>query len=402
MKITQDKVTRIPLPDGKSEHIVFDQTMPGFGVRIRAGDKGQHRTFIAQYKIGSKHRRITLGNVAKVTLENARQEARRIFGKVANGHDPANEKAERRTAASHTLDATIARYLETKAIELKPRSLLEVKRHLEKNWQPLHNISIASISRANVAATLSTIAKTNGSVTANRARTALSAMFRWAIGEGRCDHNAVTGTNIQQENGHRERSLSDSEVAKVWLAAPQNDYGTIVKLLMLTGCRREEIGGLKWSEVDLEARTITIAKERTKNSQEHVVPLCDAAISILQGIMRRGDRDFVFGIARDGGFSGWAKSKIRLDKAVALKEDWRLHDLRRTVRTGLGKLGVQPHVAEAVLNHLPPKLIRTYDRNTYAAEKKAALDLWASHVMVAIVQATGANVTTIKSVKPRS
>ena len=108
MKITQDKVTRILLPQGKSEHIVFDETMPGFGIRIRAGDKGEHRTFIAQYKIGSKHRRITLGNVRKVTLENARQEARRIFGKVANGHDPANEKAERRRAASHTLDATIA------------------------------------------------------------------------------------------------------------------------------------------------------------------------------------------------------------------------------------------------------------------------------------------------------
>jgi integrase len=228
-------------------------------------------------------------------------------------------------------------------------------------------------------------------------------MFRWAIGEGLCDHNAVTGTNIQQENGHRERSLSDSEVAKVWLSAPQNDYGNIVRLLLLTGCRREEIGGLRWSEIDLEARTITIAKERTKNSQEHVVPLPDAALSILQDLVRRGDRDFVFGIAREGGFSGWAKSKSRLDKAVALEEDWRLHDLRRTVRTGLGKLGVQPHVAEAVLNHLPPKLIRTYDRNTYAAEKQAALDAWAAHLKVAVAQATGANVTAIPktSIKPR-
>jgi len=165
---------------------------------------------------------------------------------------------------------------------------------------------------------------------------------------------------------------------------------------MLTGCRREEVGGLRWSEVDLEARTITIPGERTKNNVEHVVPLADAAISILQGIMRRGERDFVFGIAREGGFSGWAKSKTRLDKAVALKDEWRLHDLRRTVRTGLGKLGVQPHVAEAALNHLPPKLIRTYDRNTYASEKKAALDLWASHLKVAIAQATGANVMPIR------
>ena len=400
MKFTShDKVIRIPLPAGKSEHIEFDEAMPGFGIRIRAGDKAQHRTFIAQYKIGDKHRRITLGDARKVTLENARKEARRIFGEVANARDPANEKAERRSAASHTLDATIARYLEAKATELKPRSMVEVKRHLEKDWQSLHDFAIASIGRPNVAATLSAIAKSNGNVTANRARAALSAMFRWAIGEGLCDHNPVTGTNRQEENGHRERSLSDSEVAKVWLAAPENDYGTIVKLLLLTACRREEIGSLKWSEVDPEARTITIAKERTKNGMEHIVPLPDAAFSILQGIMRRGERDFVFGIARDGGFSGWSKSKIALDKAAALREGWRLHDLRRTVRTGLGKLGIQPHIAEAVLNHLPPKLIRTYDRNKYESEKRVALDKWAAHLKVAIAQATGANVTALR--KPR-
>jgi len=395
MKFTQASVDRFKLEAGKSEHIEFDESMPGFGLRIRAGDKAQHRTFIAQYKIGEKHRRITLGDVRKVTLENARKEARRIFGSVANGHDPANEKAERRSAASHTLDATIARYLEAKATELKPRSLEEVERHLKKDWQPLHNLAIASIGRANVAATLSAIAK-RSNVTANRSRAALSAMFRWAIGEGLCENNPVTGTNRQDENGHRERSLTDSEVAKVWLAAPENDYGNIVRLLMLTGCRREEIGSLTWSEIDLAARTITIAKERTKNGIEHSVPLPDAALSILQGIMRRGDRDYVFGIARDGGFSGWSKSKIALDQAVALKEDWRLHDLRRTVRTGLGKLGVQPHVAEAVLNHLPPKLIRTYDRNPYAAEKRDALDKWATHLKTVIAQATGTNVTVLR------
>jgi integrase len=221
-------------------------------------------------------------------------------------------------------------------------------------------------------------------------------MFRWAIGEGLCDHNPVTGTNRQDENGHRERSLNDSEVAKVWLAAPENDYGNVVRLLLLTGCRREEIGSLKWSEIDNEARAITIPKERAKNGIEHIVPLPDAALSILRGIRRRGDRDYAFGIAREGGFSGWSKAKIALDKAVAVKEEWRLHDLRRTVRTGLGKLGVQPHIAEAVLNHLPPKLIRTYDRNAYTAEKRDALDKWATHLKTVVAQATGANVTSFR------
>ena len=100
--------------------------------------------------------------------------------------------------------------------------------------------------------------------------------------------------------------------------------------------------------------------------------------------------------ADGSGFSGWSKAKAALDKEAKLKEAWTLHDLRRTVRTGLGKLGVRPHVAEAVLNHLPPKLIRTYDRNTYENEKREALDLWASHLAVAVAQATGGNVTALR------
>lgn len=395
MKFTQSNVrTWSDFPKGKSDHIEFDELMPGFGLRIRAGDKKQHRTFIAQYKIGAKHRRMNLGNIAKVTLEDARQEARIIFGKVAAGKDPANEKAEARQVIAHTLGAKIPDYLDAIRAKLKPSSYREATRYLENHWRPLHGLALASIARANVAAQVSTIAKASGPVAANRSRASLSTFFRWAIGEGLCDLNPVVGTNQQAEAGPRERSLSDQEAAAVWLAAPDNHFGQIVRLLLLTGCRRDEIGSLRWSEIDIEARTITLPRERTKNGQEHVVPLSDAALAIVASIGRR-DRDYVFGIGK-GGFQGWSKAKALIDQDTKLKEDWTLHDLRRTVRTGLGKLGVQPHVAEAVLNHLPPKLIRTYDRNTYAADKKAALDRWATHLMIAIAQATGANVTTIR------
>jgi integrase len=402
MKFTQSAVDRFKIEAGKAEHIEFDETMPGFGLRVRAGDKKQHRTFIAQYKIGSKHRRITLGNVSKVTLEDAKQRAKIIFGKVADGKDPANEKAEARQVASHTLGAKIADYLAAKIATMKPRSYQETKRHLEIHWKPLHGLALASIGRANVAAQVSTIAKDSGPVAANRSRASLSAFFRWAIGEGLCDHNPVAGINKQEEAGPRERSLSDTEAATIWLAAPDNDYGRIVRLILLTGCRRDEIGSLKWSDIDTKERTITLPAERTKNKTAHTVPLSDTALAILKDIPRRANRDFVFGIGQ-GGYSGWSKSKADLDAVVKLKEDWTLHDLRRTVRTGLGKLGIAPHVAEAALNHLPPKLIRTYDRNTYLVEKKTALDLWASHLMVAVAQASGANVTTLRkaSMKPR-
>jgi integrase len=135
------------------------------------------------------------------------------------------------------------------------------------------------------------------------------------------------------------------------------------------------------------------AERAHQDGQAHTVPLSDKALAILQSIPRR-DRIHVFGVGK-AGFSGWSKSMDRFGAAVNLKTPWTLHDIRRTVRTGLGMLGVAPHVAEAVLNHLPAKLIRTYDRNTYEPEKRAALELWASHLAVAIAQASGANVARL-------
>ena len=398
MEFKQATVAKFAMPAGKSEHIEFDEGMPGFGLRIRKGDKGEHRTFIAQYKIGAKHRRMTLGNVAKVTLDNARKEAKKIFGKVAIGEDPANEKTAARAEASNTLDGIITAYLEAKKAEFRDRSYTATEYYLNTIWKPLHKLTLPAVNRATIAAQVRIIAKENGPVSANRARASLSAMFRWAIGEGLAEENPVAGTNKQEENGPRERTLSDGEAAAVWLAAPANDYGRIVQLILLTACRRDEIGSLQWPEIDLEARTITLPKERTKNGQEHIVPLCDAAVEILKAIPRRDKRLYVFGTG-DGGYSGWSKSKVSLQNIAKLKTDWTLHDLRRTVRTGFGMLGVAPHVAEAALNHLPSKLIRTYDRNTYAAEKKAAFDLWAGHLAVAIAQANGANVTRLQSRK---
>ena len=393
MKLTLANVARIHLPSGKTEHIEFDEAMPGFGLRIRGNGKKEHRTYIAQYKIGSKHRRMTLGNAAKVTLESARAHARKIFAQRELGKDPANDRADVRKAAGHTLGAEIVKYLAVKERKLKPRSYIETKRHLRKGLEAATRHCHRQHRPGQVAATLGAIAK-GSAVTANRSRAALSAFFRWAIGEGLCDQNPVTGTNRQEENGPRERALSDAELAKVWLAAPDNDYGRIVQLLIFTGCRRDEIGGLKRSEIDLAARTLTLSLDRTKNSQQHVVPLSDDALAIIKAIPRR-DREHVFGTGK-GGFSGWSKSKKTIEQTAKLKTDWTLHDLRRTARTGWGKLGVQPHVAEAILNHLPAKLIRTYDRNTYAAEKKAALDLWAAHLKVAVAQASGANVTALR------
>src|SRR5262249_32722451 len=164
-----------------------------------------------------------------------------------------------------------------------------------------------------------------GAVAANRARAALSGMFRWAIGERLCAVNPVVGTNRKDEPPPRERSLSDQEAATTWLASGDDDYGRILRLLLLTPCRRDEIGNLQWSEVDFKNRTLLIARSRTKNRTDHLVPLPEAALAILKDIPRR-DREYVFGMGTQG-FSGWSKSKTRLDQKLDFSESWRLHDL---------------------------------------------------------------------------
>jgi integrase len=391
------------------KEIVWDTKLPGFGLRTRNGK----RTWIFQYKIGNQNRRIKLGG-PELTRDRARQLAQAEKGKLAeaklgHGLDPAAEREKRKTEAKPQAKAAnpfasiIPIYLDARRGGLKDSTYEAQERHLNSHWQGLHRLPLDGVTRADVATSLTTIAKDNGPVAANRARSTLSKFYVWAIGEGLCDANPVVGTNKRDENDPRERSLTDAEAAKVWLGTPDNDYGRILKLILLTGCRRSELGDLKWSEVDLDRRTITLPRERTKNHQQHIVPLSEAAMSILASIEHR-DRDYVFGRTRAGGFSGWSKSKTEFDEIVKLKE-WTLHDLRRTVRTGLGQIGIQPHIAEAVLNHIPPKLIRTYDRNKYESEKRAALDQWATHLKTIVAQATGANVTPLRKGdgrKPRS
>src|SRR5262249_3059527 len=272
--------------ESKSDFFAWDDELPGFGSRVR-NDK---RTWIFQYKIGERQHRIRLGGL-ELDCSRARKLAESRRGavseaKLGHGVDPAIErdriKAESKPKAKgKTLASLISEYLGAKITSMKPRSYLETKRHLEKHFEPLHAVALTTIVRADVASRVREIAKASGSVAANRARASLSAMFRWAIGEGICDQNPVAGTNKQEEKGPREHSLSDAEAAAVWLGASDNDYGRIVRLILLTGCRRGEIGDLKWSEIDTKAKTITLPKERTKNGQQHIVPLSSMALEII-------------------------------------------------------------------------------------------------------------------------
>ena len=245
MKFTQTSIAKLALSKGKSDEIFFDDDLPGFGLRIRAGGS---RKWVVHYRQGGIQRRHTIGPAAVLTVDEARKRARKVLVTVDDGKDPATEKAHKRAAAGLIFAAVVRDYLEARQAALKPRTIADCTYHFQTLWRPLHKLALSAVSRPVIAAQLRIIAKENGAVTANRARSSLSALYAWAIGEGLCENNPVIGTNKAIQEEPRDRVLSDAELAKIWKALPANDYGRIVKLLILTGQRREEIGGLRWPE----------------------------------------------------------------------------------------------------------------------------------------------------------
>src|ERR1043166_2569021 len=314
MKLSKTNVNRIALSSGKRDEIFVDDDLPGFGVRVRAGGS---RKYVVHYRQGGIQRRYTLGSTSVLTLDEARTKARKLLVAVDDGKDPNAEKVTKRAAAALTFSAVMKDYLEARQAAMNPRSHEECSRHLKKHWKPLHKLSLASVSRPVVAAHLRKIASASGPVAADRARSTLSAMFGWAIGEGLCDANPVLGTNKASEDKPRERVLADDELAAIWNALPDGDYGRIVRLLMLTAQRRDEIGSLSWPEVDVKGKLIVLPSTRTKNSRAHEVPLSDSALAIVEDCQQRRGRALLFGEG-EGGYSGWSRSKDTLDEKLQL------------------------------------------------------------------------------------
>jgi integrase len=402
-------IARVKLPADKSEEILFDDALAGFGLRLRVGGK---RTWIAQYRLGKKQRRITLGTPETLNADEARKAARSVMAKVHLGVDPQAAKIEAKVKAAGTLGTVVDRFLEHANARLRPRSYVEVERHLSKHWAPLKGLAVHGITRGNIAARLAEIAKESGPVAANRARASLSSFYTWAMREGLADVNPVVGTNKAAEEQSRDRVLSDTELLEVWNACRDDDYGRIVRLLILSGQRREEVGGMEDAEIDVEKRLWSIPRERTKNRLPHDVPLSEPALAILKEAPRRKSSGHLFGDADGRPFSGWSGARDALDERMAKsrpkpsgkqrRQDaprWHLHDIRRTVATRMAELGVLPHVIEAVLNHVSGHragVAGIYNRATYAAEKRQALDRWAAHVE-ALVAGTPDNIVPLRA-----
>jgi integrase len=398
MKLTLRSAASIQLPPGKTDHVEFDDDISGFGLRIREGGS---RTWVYRYRVGTKQRSITLGSATSVPLALARENAGRLEAKVRLGGDPALDKQTARAEAGNTVGALIDEYMDARASDWRPNSLRQVRHHLLEYARPLHGLPITAVSQRNVADLLDKIAKNSGEISANRLRASLETFVAWVIRKGirLPEGNVVSYTGKRKETS-RSRVLSDAELKAIWGACDHTDHSACIKLLLLTGQREAEIGGLRWNEVHDDR--IELAGARTKNGRPHTVPLSDPAKAILDGFRMAG-RIHVFGRDDTGGFRGWGVSKQRLDERIAKAKGaplahWVVHDLRRTVATKMAELGVQPHIVEAVLNHVSgykSGVAGIYNRATYDREKRDALNLWAEHVL-AVVEGRAATVVPMK------
>jgi integrase len=399
MKLTQRAVDTLTLPAARSEMIAFDDDLPGLGLRLRTAGG---RTWVYQYKLGAKQRRITLGNASAIRLDHARATASKLHAQVRLGFDPAAERAERRIAAAETLEAALRLYLPRQKTRVRWRSYVEIERYLNRYFRSLHEWPLTRVDRRAVAEALAKIEVEHGPAAANRARTTLTAFYSWCITEGITDHNPVTGT-ARREEAARSRVLSEDELLIVWRTLGDDQFSAIVRLLILTAQRREEIGGLMWCEIDLDAGVIRLPAERVKNKRSHSVPLPAPARAVLEAQPQGEGREFVFGRGQ-GGFSGWSRSKTRLDLRIAEMTGhplpgWTLHDLRRSVVTGMAEIGTQPHVIEAVINHVSGHkagVAGIYNRSAYEREKRVALQTWTEHLL-ALVEKRESKIVTLRA-----
>jgi integrase len=402
MRLTQRRIESLACPPGKKDILVFDGEQKGLGVRVMArGGK----TFLAQYSFAGVKRRVPLGSCFAISLAKAREAARAILGDVAKGCDPARERKEaavraKRKAADEalTLGALVEQWESLHLAEKRARYAAEAVRAVRYAFANRLNTAATDLNRAAVVHVLDSLSK-DGKIAAARQTAAYGrACYQWAIKRGALERNPFVNLPLAPV-AKRERVLSDVELRAVWQATTgPRTYNAIVRMLILTGQRREEVAGMEWSELSDDFSKWSIPASRAKNGTAHIVPLSAQAQAMLQETPRIEGSAFVFPGQR-GSFNGFGSAKASLDEASGVM-DWRLHDLRRTVATGLQKLGVRLEVTEAVLNHIAGSragIVGVYQRHSWSDEKRAALTAWGERV-IAIVEGreAGDNVTPLR------
>lgn len=386
MKLTERTIDSLTCPAGRRDRMAFDDKQAGLGVRVTANGG---KTYLAQYTRGGVKRRVPLGSCAAISLAQAREATRAIMGDVAKGLDPAVERKRAAAQARHaqandalTLDVLLEQWGTLRLAHRRQSYALEAVRALRRAFPKHLGLPAADLDRANVVRALDGFARDGKIAMASRTAAYGRSCYQWAVKRGALDANPFTNVPLAPV-AKRDRVLSDVELATILRTANgAGAFDRIVQMLILTGQRRGEVAGMAWSEIDDGLSHWTIPAARAKNGVAHVVPLSPQAQALLRTSRRPDGVRLVFP-GMNGTFNGFGKAKAALDAECGLPP-WRLHDLRRSVATGLQKLGVRLEVTEAVLNHVSGSragIVGVYQRYDYAEEKRTALHAWGQRVV---------------------
>jgi integrase len=393
-----DRLIRTRKPPASGRLIITDTAVPGLSLRINAASTKNPdglRYWLLRYRPRYQEQRSTvLGPYPALSLADARQRAGDIANAAKKGIDLLAE--EKRQAEDRQKAEARARTIR----EIGDDYLAHIEGHL-KSYQnissrfrnhifpALGNRLIGEVRRADIVELLDKLQHHRGLChTTNRVRETLICLFGYAIERQLVETNPAAGTKRRKVERPRERVLSRDELRLLWEALdgipdPARSY---TRVLMLTGCRRQEARAMRWDELDLESPLWSLPSQRTKAARPHEIPLSEDATEIISSMPRRGP--YVFTI--DGKRPMTVHQiKARLDRESGVK-DWRLHDLRRTLRSGLAELGVSYEIAERVIGHSMPQLERTYNVFTYREEKRNALERWARHLKIIVTDGRAA------------
>jgi integrase len=399
-RLTELGVSKLTPPaSGRIE--LFDSALPGFGVRVTSSGV---RSFFVMTRVRGTLKRVTLGTHPELKLGEARTLAREAMAKARLGEDPSAAKRAARRPAERPVERVIETYI-TKAQKARGRrSWQEVERALTRELAPWQGRPIETITRADVLELVDGIVDRGAPAMANLLLRYLKHFMGWCVERGLMETNPAAGIRAPAEVRSRDRVLTDAELAAAWVGCDALGwpFGPLVRLLVLTGQRRDEVAGMRWRDLDLEQRVWTLPRELTKSDRAHVVPLAEPVVEIIKDLPRLGE--LVFPAQRAGSanpVSGFSRVKVRLDaQMVELLKDaatengqdpekvelkpWRFHDLRRTAASGMARLGVPPHVIGHALNHAPAaslgQLGAVYVRHDYVHETRKALAAWALEV----------------------
>jgi integrase len=398
----------------------WDVLVPSFAVRVT--DTGA-ATFVVMRRVGKNGKlvRRTIGDPWTVplprksqflpfNLEAAREEARKAISELRGGVDPKEKKLTEAADAKRRSDSVFGivteKYIAEHVFKLKRPN--EIAAAIRRAWKPVWDEQIADVTDEDVSSIIKAIAK-DRPYAAYHAFAYGSGLFSWAIAARtyRLKTSPFNGLSIKGLIGGRaprQRVLSDHELRAIWRATSKEaglgyPLAPFVRMLILTGQRLREVADAKWAEIDLAARVWTVPSERMKGGGAHEVPLSGPAIKLLEELPR-GRGPYVFSTT-DGArpISGFSKAKVRLDRALGDMAAWRFHDLRRSVRTGLGGLPVPTKVAELVIAHAQPGLHKVYDLHSYRDEKRRALDLWARRLQAIVEGAAASNVVELATAR---